>query len=94
MAAGLAPPDFWDAAPCEVAAILKGAARRVARDLRLQQAVAYSQAQLLAVAIHAPKKMPSFAKAFPDPERRAVPQTPAQMLAAMRLWAGGPKQKG
>lgn len=92
MAAGLAPSDFWEATPREIAAILKGAADRERRWLRIWQGIAYSLAQLISHSFHQPKKMPKFDKVFPDPSARPRgPQTADQMLAMMRAFAGRKK---
>lgn len=57
------------------------------RDMRARQALTYSLARLVAVAVNNPKKMPEFDQAFRDPRRkRGPPKTPAEMLQAMRAW--------
>ena len=57
------------------------------RRLRAQQAVAYTHAQLAGVAVNNPRKMPRFAKVFPDPRRGARPMSDAEMLESMRAWS-------
>lgn len=60
---------------------------RALRDRRERQALTYTLAQLVAVATHNPKKMPDFAKVFPDPMRKVRRKTPDEMLQAMRAWS-------
>lgn len=61
--------------------------------MRMQQAIAYSLAHLIAHAHHQPRKIPKFDKVFPDPARRSqAPQTADQMLSLMRVFAGRKKR--
>lgn len=72
--------------------ILRGAVERQRREVRLQEGLIYSLASLITTGHHAPKKFPKFDKAFPSGAAKK-PQTPEQMLAAMRLFAA-PKRRG
>lgn len=67
--------------------ILEGADARDKTDLRIQQALTYAGAQLIALAVNNPKKMPSFDKAFPDRSARKKAQDPDAIWAAMSAWA-------
>ena len=66
--------------------VLRGAEDRQWREMRAQQAMTYSLAQLVKIGFHDPRRMPDFQKAFPwrEPPK---PQTPDDILRAMRQWA-------
>lgn len=87
MAAGLDPAAFWAVTPREAMVILDGADARAARELKIQQQLAYSTAVLIGTAVNAPKSFPRFHRVFPDPKAKAT--TPEAMLAAMRSWVRG-----
>lgn len=63
--------------------MMEGATLRIRRE----QGLAYSQAQLIAYAFHAPKKMPAFDKVFPDGSKPKAVQSPEAIYAAMRAWS-------
>ena len=73
--------------------ILRGADDRQWREMRAQQAMTYSLAQLVKIAVNDPKRMPDFKKAFPglDPVR---PQTPDEILASMKQWTAAIAARG
>lgn len=73
--------------PREVLVILDGADARDKTDLRIKQAIAYATAQLVAVAVNNPKKLPSFDKMFPDKSARKKVQDPEDIWSAMSAWA-------
>ncbi len=58
--------------------------------LRHDQQVAYTVAQLVAVAVNNPRKMPDFEKVFPDRRSalasKAITQAPEEALLNMKLW--------
>lgn len=64
---------------------MRGVQDRIKRDLRLAQQLAYSSAILNTFAVNNPKKMPSFAEAFPDGSKKQA-MTPDQMMTAMERW--------
>ena len=78
---------FWQITPREVAVILDGADARDRAMMRMNQAMAWSTAQLVAVGFNNPKDFPKFEKYFPDPEARRNPQSPDEIWEAMSTWA-------
>ena len=73
--------------------ILRGAEDRQWRDMRAQQALTYSLAQLVKIAVNDPRRMPDFKKAFPGREP-VRPQTPEEILASMKQWTAALAARG
>lgn len=67
--------------------ILDARGERHHHQLRERQGLTYSLAHLLAVAIHNPRRMPAFDRAFPDPRKPVRHQSAEEMLQAMRAWS-------
>jgi hypothetical protein len=86
VAAGLRPDLFWAVTPREMAVMRAGADDRRWRDLRREQGIAYSMAQLVGIAVGNPKKMPKFERVFPDRVPKPA-MTPAQIMASMKMWS-------
>jgi hypothetical protein len=64
-------------------------ARRAAAllGMREQQALAYSQAVLTAIAVSNPKNLPKFDKVFPDPTQTKRRTSAQEALAGFRAWS-------
>lgn len=65
--------------------VLRGVAARRKREFREQCHLAYSAAVLHSFAVHNPKQMPAFDKAFPDSTPKPA-KTPDQIMAIMEAW--------
>lgn len=75
--------------PREIDLALAGAADRDLHVMRVAQMVAYSLAGLVGHAYHQPNKMPSFAKAFPDPRQARAEggvQSADEAVQNMQAW--------
>jgi hypothetical protein len=87
VSAGLPASEFWDVTPREAGVILKGIVDRERRQLRIQQGLVYSLAELMKFAVNDPNKMPKFDKVFPDPDRKQKAKSDDEIWAAMSAWA-------
>lgn len=88
MSLGLPPDLFWTVTPREAGVVMAGAAARDRARADLSKGLTYTLAQLSGIAMRDPKRMPAYAKVFPDPDRGAGrTQTADAMVASLDAWA-------